>query len=142
MNITKLKSLRTGMVRSCVMCGKVTAFPSKQRNETLFSEFLQTRHLLHLCTHLCCSGTFLGGVYPFQNQGSDIAYPNQKNYNSNSLLNPQVTVVAAVMITAAKDEYEGQTVRRLLVPCQNKLRVSYTNINLTYIYNAGINTAN
>lgn len=97
------------------MCGKVTAFPSKQRNETLFSEFLQTRHLLHLCTHLCCSGTFLGGVYPFQNQGSDIAYPNQKNYNSNSLLNPQVTVVAAVMITAAKDEYEGQTVRRLLV---------------------------
>lgn len=75
----------------------------------------KTRHLLHLCTHLCCSGTFLGGVYLFQNQGSDIAYPNQKNYNSNSLLNPQVTVVAAVMITAAKDEYEGQTVRRLLV---------------------------
>lgn len=98
------------------MCGKVTAFPSKQRNETLFSEFLQdTTSTACLCTHLCCSGTFLGGVYLFQNQGSDIAYPNQKNYNSNSLLNPQVTVVAAVMITAAKDEYEGQTVRRLLV---------------------------
>lgn len=98
------------------MCGKVTAFPSKQRNETLFSEFLQTRHLLHVCAPTSAAlGTFLGGVYPFQNQGSDIAYPNQKNYNSNSLLNPQVTVVAAVMITAAKDEYEGQTVRRLLV---------------------------
>lgn len=79
MNIAKLKSLRTGMVRSCVMCGKVTAFPSKQRNETLFSEFLQdTTSTACLCTHLCCSGTFLGGVYLFQNQGSDIAYPNQK----------------------------------------------------------------
>lgn len=76
----------------------------------------KTRHLLHVCAPTSAAlGTFLGGVYLFQNQGSDIAYPNQKNYNSNSLLNPQVTVVAAVMITAAKDEYEGQTVRRLLV---------------------------
>lgn len=53
----------------------------------------------------------------------------------------QQWLVAAVMITAGKDECEGQIARRLLVPCQNKSRVSYTNINLTYIYNAGISTA-
>lgn len=90
---------------------------SHQRREMKLCSLNSCRHDIYcICAPTSAAlGTFLGGVYPFQNQGSDIAYPNQKNYNSNSLLNPQVTVVAAVMITAGKDEHEGQTVRRLLV---------------------------
>lgn len=143
MNIAKLKSLRTGMVRSCVMCGKVTAFPSKQRNETLFSEFLQdtTSTACLSIPPLLLWGLFWGEFIHFRIKGLIQPILIRNNTIQTVYYDPQVTVVAAVMITAAKDECEGQIARRLLVPCQNKSRVSYTNINLTYIYNAGISTA-
>lgn len=70
MNIAKLKSLRTGMVRSCVMCGKVTAFPSKQRNETLFSEFLQdTTSTASVHPPLLLWGLFWGEFIYFRIKG-------------------------------------------------------------------------